>query len=320
MGRRGWVARRLLAAAVTLFLTLTLNFVLFRVLPGSAVSDLSRVPRATPALKAALIRHFGLDQPLWHQYLAYLGRLAHGDLGVSFDNQQPVWDNLRTALANTLPLVLVATVVAIALGTLVGVVSAWRRGTVVDHLSTGVAVALFSFPVQWLGLMLVILFAGRLPTGGMTDAFLFHPGLWRHLADVATHMVLPGLTLALGLYGSFTLVVRSSMLETLGEDYLLTARAKGLPAWMVVRRHALRNALLPTTTLVALTLGHLVAGAILVETVFSWPGIGRTVYSALLDRDYPMLQGAFLVLTVSVLAANVTADLLYARLDPRVGT
>ncbi len=293
---------------------------LFRVLPGTAVSDLSRVPRATPALRAALARHFGLDQPLWRQYLAYLGRLAHGDLGVSFDNQQPVWHNLRAALANTLPLVLVATLVAILFGVVVGVVSAWRRGTLLDHLGTALAVALFSFPVQWLGLMLVIVLAGRLPTGGMTDPFLFHASYWQHVRDVARHTVLPGLTLALGLFGSFALVVRSSMIETLGEDYLLTARAKGLRPWAVVRRHALRNALLPTTTLIALTLGHLVAGAILVETVFSWPGIGRTVYTAVLNRDYPMLQGAFLLLTLSVLAANLVADLLYARLDPRVGT
>lgn len=318
MGRRAYVARRLALTAIITFLALTFNFLLFRVLPGTAVSDLSRVPRATPAVKQALVRNFGLDQPLWNQYVAYLGRLAHGDLGVSYENQQAVWSNLRIALANTLPLVATGTALAIILGTVTGVVSAWRRGTATDHLGTGLAVALFSFPVQWIGLLLIIVFAGRLPTAGMSDPFLSDASSWRHVGDLLAHLVLPGLTLALGLYGSFALIVRSSMLETLGEDYVLTARAKGLRDVSVLQRHALRNALLPTTTLVALTLGHLVAGAILVETVFSWPGIGRAVYRALLNRDYPMLQGAFLVLTLSVLACNLVADLLYARLDPRV--
>lgn len=307
-----------MVTAFTAFLALSFNFVLFRVLPGTAVSDLSRVPRATPVLREALAEKFDLDESLGNQYVAYLGRLAHADLGVSYENQQPVWRNLRTALGNTLPLVTAGTLVAILLGTVTGVVSAWRRGTMLDHVSTGLAVALFAFPIQWVGLLLIIVFAGQLPTGGMTDAFLTDPGLWRQVTDVLAHMALPCLTLALGLYGSYTLIVRSSMLETLGEDYLLTARAKGLRPGVVLRRHALRNALLPTTTLIALTLGHLVAGTILVETVFSWPGIGRTVYQAVLNRDYPMLQGAFLILTLSVLGCNLVADLVYARLDPRV--
>src|SRR5204863_9520422 len=146
------------------------------------------------------------------------------------------------------------------------------------------------------------------------------PSWWTHVKDVLSHMLLPSLTLALVLYGQYTLIVRSAMLETLGEDYVLTARAKGLRPWTIVRRHALRNALLPITTLVALSLGYIVAGAILIETVFSWPGIGRAVYEAVLQRDYPMLQGAFLVLTVSVVFFNLVADLLYFKLDPRITT
>jgi ABC-type dipeptide/oligopeptide/nickel transport system permease component len=173
-------------------------------------------------------------------------------------------------------------------------------------------------PTHWLGLMLVILFTGILPTGGMSNDFLVNPSFWTHLKDLASHIALPSLTLGLVLYGEYTLIVRSAMLETLGEDYILTARAKGLRPGAILRKHALRNAMLPIATLVALSLGYIVAGAILVETVFSWPGIGRAVYDAVLARDYPMLQGAFLLLTVSVVFFNLVADLLYFKLDPRI--
>jgi peptide/nickel transport system permease protein len=166
--------------------------------------------------------------------------------------------------------------------------------------------------------MLIIIFAGVLPTGGMTNEFLLNPGFWQHLRDLASHIFLPSLTLGLTLYGEYTLIVRSAMLETLGEDYILTARAKGLKPWTIVRKHALRNAMLPITTLVALSLGYIVAGAILIEIVFSWPGIGRAVYEAVLERDYPMLQGAFLLLTIAVVLCNLIADLLYFKLDPRI--
>jgi peptide/nickel transport system permease protein len=152
----------------------------------------------------------------------------------------------------------------------------------------------------------------------MTNEFVLNPSFWEHVKDLASHIFLPALTLGLVLYGEYTLIVRSAMLETLGEDYILTARAKGLRPRTIVRRHALRNALLPITTLIALSLGYIVAGAILIEIVFSWPGIGRAVYLAVQQRDYPMLQGAFLVLTFSVIFFNLVADLLYFRLDPRI--
>jgi peptide/nickel transport system permease protein len=152
----------------------------------------------------------------------------------------------------------------------------------------------------------------------MTNEFALNPTFWEHLKDLGSHILLPSLTLGLVLYGEYTLIVRSAMLETLGEDYILTARAKGLKPRTIVRKHALRNAMLPITTLIALSLGYIVAGAILIETVFSWPGIGRAVYEAVLQRDYPMLEGAFLVLTLSVIFFNLVADLLYFRLDPRI--
>ncbi len=313
-----YVIKRTLFALVTVFAAITMNFALFRLAPGDAVSNLSRVPHATPETRLAIKKQFGLDKSKGEQYALYLRQLVHGNLGVSFANSQPVSSNLRTAIVNSIPMVLLGTVFAIIVGTLTGVMAAWRRGTPLETVSVTTALGFYSMPTHWLGLMLVILFAGILPTGGMTNEFLIDPSWWTHFKDVVTHMALPSLTLGLVLYGEYTLIVRSAMLETLGEDYILTARAKGLRPWTIVRRHALRNALLPIATLVALSLGYIVAGAILIETVFSWPGIGRAVYDAVLARDYPMLQGAFLILTVSVVFFNLVADLVYFKLDPRI--
>jgi peptide/nickel transport system permease protein len=313
-----YVIKRTAFAVVTVFVAVTINFVLFRLAPGTAVSNLSRVPHATPELRQALKKQFGLDKSKAEQYVIYLKQLAHGNLGVSYENEQPVSHNLWVALKNTLPMVTVGTLFAIVVGTLTGVIAAWRRGTGAEKATVTTALGFYSMPTHWLGLMLVILFTGILPTGGMSNEFLINPPFWTHMRDLASHMLLPSLTLGLVLYGEYTLIVRSAMLETLGEDYVLTARAKGLRPAAVLRRHALRNAMLPIVTLVALSLGYIVAGAILVETVFSWPGIGRAVYDAVLERDYPMLQGAFLVLTVSVVFCNLVADLLYFKLDPRI--
>lgn len=318
MRRADYLIKRAAFAIVTVFVAITINFFLFRVLPGDAVRNLARVPRASESLRHSLEVQFGLDKSLFAQYLIYLRELLHGNMGISFSNQQPVSENLREALANTIPMATLGTVVAIVIGVSTGVLSAWRRGTRLDQVSTNAAIAFYSFPTQWLALVLLIYLSPWFPSHGMSDPFLIDPTPWEHFVDVLRHMVLPSLTFALTLYGEYTLIVRSAMLETLGEDYVLTARAKGLPRRRIVVRHAFRNALLPTTTLIALSLGYIVAGAILIETVFSWPGIGNAVYQAVTERDYPMLQGAFLVLTVSVVFFNFLADLLYFRLDPRI--
>jgi ABC-type dipeptide/oligopeptide/nickel transport system permease component len=317
---RGYALKRVVFAAITVYVVLTLNFLLFRVLPGNAVSNMSHVPHASPGLKHTLEVQFGLDRPLGVQYWLYLKQLAHGNLGVSYVNQAPVSDNLRTALLNTLPMVATGTVIALLVGILFGVLSAVRRGTFVDHASTNLAVLFYAFPTQFLGLMLLILCAGHLPTAGMSDPFALGETGVAHLLDIGRHMILPVLTLVLTLYAENTLIVRSAMLETLGEDYILTARAKGVPRRRIIRSYALRNALLPTITLVALSLGSVVSGAILVEVIFSWPGIGQALYQAVLARDYPMMQGGFLVITVTVIVLNLVSDLLYARLDPRITT
>jgi ABC-type dipeptide/oligopeptide/nickel transport system permease component len=317
--RADYVIKRGFFALVTIFVAITINFFLFRVLPGNAVTDLARVPQSTPQLKHALTVQFGLDKPKWEQYLIYIKQLLHGNMGVSFGYQQPVSHLLFADLKNTIPMVTVGTLAAVVVGVFTGVLSAWRRGSPPDHISTNLAIFAYAFPTQWLGLMLLILFAGILPAGGMSNPFLFTPEpFWQHLADIGQHMILPAATLMLTAYGSYTLVVRSSLLETLGEDYVLTARAKGLPVRRIVWRHAVRNALLPMVTLIALDFGYIVGGALLIEVIFSWPGIGESMYTAVTQRDYPMLQGGFLILTVSVIVLNFLSDLVYFRLDPRI--
>lgn len=318
MRRSGYLWKRSVFAVVTIFVALSFNFILFRVLPGTAVSSIARVPNASAELTKALEAQFGLDKPVWDQYLLYLRELLHGNLGVSFANRQPVSANLFEAFNNTLPLVATGTVIAIILGIATGIYSAVRRGTIGETVSTNLAVLFYAFPTQFLGMMLLILFAGYLPSVGMYDPFAVGFSPFDHFTDLARHLILPVATLVLTLYAENTLIVRSAMLETLGEDYILTARAKGLPGRRIISSYALRNALLPIVTQVALSLGSIVTGAILIEVIFSWPGIGRSLYDAVLNRDYPMLQGGFLVVTVTVVLFNYIADLLYYRLDPRL--
>jgi ABC-type dipeptide/oligopeptide/nickel transport system permease component len=318
MGMRGLLKRASFAIG-TIFAAVTINFFLFRVLPGSAITNWARVPNSTPQLQHALAAEFGLDKPKIDQYFLYLNQLVHGNMGVSFTNQQPVLGNLLSALRNTIPLVTIATVIASILGLWTGVLSARRRGSLLDHASTSVAVVLYALPTQWIGLGLLVLLGRYLPSAGMSSVFTFTtPTFWQHQLDIARHMILPCTTLVLTIYGGNTLIIRSALLEIIGEDFILTARAKGLSARTILNSHALRNAVLPIVTLFALSFGSIVAGTILVEIVFTWPGIGSTLYNAVIGRDYPMMQGGFLVITVSVIFFNFLADVLYSRLDPRI--
>ena len=317
-----FVLKRVFFAVATVFVAITLNFVLFRTLSGDAVSAL-RCRQCTPQFKAYERKQLGLDQSKPKQYWLYLDNLAHGDMGRSLRTQEPVWSTLWTPLKNTMPMIALGTLFSIVLGILTGVAAAWRRGTAVDKGGLWGSLAFYSMPPQWLGLMIVLFVAGAvgLPTSGIKDptlGILGNPSTWTIVVDRLRHMVLPALTLGLVLYGEYTLIVRSAMLETLGEDYVLTARAKGLSNWATVWKHGLRNAMLPVITLVALSLGFIIGGAITIEYVFSYPGIGLEIVEAIDQRDYPMLQGAFLLLTVSVVFFNLVADLLYFKLDPRV--
>lgn len=317
-----YIIRRTGAALLTVFVAITLNFVLFRAVPGSAISAL-RCLHCTEEFKASLEKELGLDQPMWQQYTLYVGSLARGDLGKSFADQRSVWQNLKTPILNTLPMLVIATVISVVIGVLAGILSAWRRGTRTDRINTWTALSFYAMPTQWIGLMVVFYIALRFgfPVAGIRDptlGILEEPSTYTVIVDRLRHLALPALTLGIGLYGEYALIVRSSMLETLGEDYVLTARAKGLKNLSIVWRHGLRNAMLPLVTLIALSFGYILAGAIVIEEVFSYPGIGLAVIDAIDQRDYPVLQGAFLLLTLSVIFFNFIADLLYFKLDPRV--
>ena len=316
-----YVVKRTAFAIVTVFVAITLNFILFRALPGNAVTGL-RCGHCTKQFRESIVKQYGLDKSKWQQYVVYLERLAHGDLGTSTFDNRPVWDDIKQPLVNTLPMVVAGTVISIVVGIISGVVAAWRRGTAADSTNLWTALAFYALPTQFIGMMLILLFGKYLPTAQMRSAldYFSDQSAWSSFVDSARHMALPALCLALTLYGEYSLVVRSSMLETLGEDYVLTARAKGLRNWAIVWKHALRNAMLPLVTLIALSLGSIVAGAIVVEDVFSYPGIGLATIDAINHRDYPVLQGIFLLLTFSVILANFIADLIYFRLDPRVTT
>jgi peptide/nickel transport system permease protein len=319
-----YVIKRTLFAVVTVFVAVTLNFLLFRALPGNAVSGL-KCRACTVQFKQARIHELGLDKSKLEQYVIYMKDLAHGDLGVSLVDNKPVRGELWEPLRNTIPMIALATFFSIIFGMFSGVIASWRRGTALDKGSLFTSLAFYSMPTQWLGLMIVFYLAAPLglPQSGIHSpdyGILGDPGTLAFLKDRLEHMILPALTLGLVLYGEYTLIVRSTMLETLGEDYVLTARAKGLRNWAIVWKHAFRNALLPFVTLVALSLGYIVGGAITVEYVFSYPGIGLAIVEAIDQRDYTFLQGAFLVLTLSVIFFNFVADLIYFKLDPRVTT
>jgi peptide/nickel transport system permease protein len=320
-----YVVKRIVFALITVFIAITLNFVLFRAIPGDAVDALGRCRQCTAAFKDYTRKQLGLDKSKWEQYRLYMSDLFHGNLGSSLRSEKSVGSELWEPIKNTIPMIALGTLFSIVFGVAAGVLSAWRRGTVLDKTNLYVSLGFYSMPPQWLGLIVVLYVAGwlGLPTSGIKDpilGILHQASFLTVLADRLKHMLLPALTLGLVLYGEYALIARSAMLETLGEDYVLTARAKGLSNWEIVRKHGLRNAMLPIVTLVALSLGYIIGGAITTEYVFSYPGIGLAIVEAINQRDYPLLQGAFLLLTLSVILFNLLADLLYFKLDPRVTT
>jgi peptide/nickel transport system permease protein len=316
---------------VTIFVVVTFNFLLFRVLPGDPAKSGMRDPRLNPATAQALAERWGLDKPVLvnleggnpfdSQYFAYLGALSRADLGQSYAfRDREVADMLGLALVNTIWLVLPAQILAVVLGAGLGLVAAWRRGRALDVGALTFSLFMWSLPTFFLAIILLVAGANwfGLPTAGRVTIGATHDGLLDELLDLGRHLLMPTLAFTLVLLGEYMLIMRSSVLEVFSEDYILTARAKGLSTLRIIKDHALRNAMLPMVTLIALNLGFTVAGAIQVEQVFSWPGIGNLTVDAVGQRDYPVLQGAFLLIAVSVVIANLLAELVYGWLDPRV--
>lgn len=316
-GALRYVLTKIGGGLISFGLVIVLGFFLFRVLPTNPVATMTRGRPATAEMMAALERRFGLDQPLWDQFVRYIGDLFQGNLGESYVFNVPVLQKIGERFWPTVLLVGVSTIISVAIGLWMGTRSGWRRGSRFDRVSTGVALTLWSTPTFWLGMLLMAATTGLFPTAGIVYSDT-PPDFFSQALDIAHHMVLPTITLVAVTYAQYQLVMRSSLIEEMGADYLTTARAKGLRDDMVRRKHAVPNALLPTVTLVFLHLGFVIAGAISVETVFSWPGLGLLTYDALRVGDLPLLQGTFVVLAGAVIFMNVLADLLYRVLDPRV--
>ncbi|MEG8280555.1 ABC transporter permease [Streptomyces sp. AHA2] len=317
-----YLAGKVAGALVSLLAVLVTSFFLFRLIPGDPVKTMTGGRQVSAEQLAAYREEFGLDLPLWRQFTDYCAKALTGDLGTSYQFRTPVVDKITEALPNTLLLTVTAFVLYTALGILLGTRSAWRRGGTGDRVNTGLALTLYSIPSFWLGLLLIVVLSvgigpvpGMFPTGGMESGG--EEG-FAYVLDVAHHLVLPVVTLVAVEYGQTLLVTRSALLDEMGSDYLTTARAKGLRDDLVRRRHAVPNALLPTVTLIFINLGRTVAGVILVETVFSWPGLGGLFYQALSVPDLPLVQGLFFVFAAAVIVMNTLADLVYPLLDPRV--
>jgi len=326
-------------AVFTILFVIVLNFFLFRILPGDPARAGMKDPRLKQEAIEALQVRFGLDKPVINcfdslnpikigncnvnpletQFFIYIGNLFKGDLGISYDTNRPVSEMLSERLWNTILLIGAGQILSIILGMVFGILGAWKARTLVDYGSTGISLLFWSLPTFWLGI--VLLFWGSangFPIAGKATPGMSSYPLFQQWGDVLWHMFLPTLTYTIIFMGEYTLIMRSSLVDVLSEDYILTAKAKGVSAFQILKDHALRNAMLPLVTVIAINLGFTVAGAIQIESVFSWPGLGSAVFEAVERRDYPVLQGAFILIAVSVILANLLADLTYTYLDPRV--
>jgi peptide/nickel transport system permease protein len=318
---KGIIAKKLLYALITILVVLIFNYLLFRVLPGDPLAMMMRNPRATPEQIEAVKQLYGLDQAWYVQFFTYFKHLFEGNLGISFIYKAPVTKVITTRILPTILMVGLAEILAILVGILIGVVAAWKRGTKLDVWTLGFSLVTYSVPTFWLGMIMVVLFCVQIrlfPTSGMLTPGKNFISNWAMIGDLARHLVLPVLTMSLVLIGEYALTMRNTLIDVLSEDYIITARAKGFRERYILLKHALPNAMLPMITIIAINIGFVVAGAIQVETIFSWPGLGRLMYEALGARDYPLLQGVFLLITISVVLANVLADISYSYFDPRV--
>jgi peptide/nickel transport system permease protein len=313
----GYIGRRLLRGIVTIWFAVTVTFLLLRLLPGDPALAVAS-PNMTPAIRNELLHQYGLDQPLIVQYGKYLWQLLHGNLGISFAQNEQVTTVLWGQLPWTLLLMGSSLVITLVLGVPLGVAAARRPGGIIDRGAQVFSVAAGSMFVPSMGILLLFVFGLKLhwlPIGGAYEEGTYGPAWY---LSVIKHLILPAMSLVLVQIGAYVLTLRSTLLIALHDEYADLARAKGATENSVVWRHGLRNALLPVTTLVGLQLGFLVGGAVLTETIYAYPGVARGIYTAVTQEDYPLLQGAFVVLAISVVVANLLTDLAYGLLDPRV--
>jgi ABC-type dipeptide/oligopeptide/nickel transport system permease component len=321
-----YLARKVGAAAVSFVMLLVIGFIIFSLMPSDPVSALTRGRPTSDAQMTHLRHELGLDQPLWQRFLTFVGHTLTGDLGYSFEYHQSVSSLIADRIWPTMLLMVSSTLISIWLGMWLGIRAGWTPGSALDRGASAVSLALWSVPTFWLGLILLVLFGSGsvggipaiFPAGGMETEGTAGGLSPSHIGDLAWHLVLPCATLVAVIFAQYVMIMRSSMIDELGNAYLLTARAKGLPDDVVRRRHAVPNALLPTVTVIFLQIGGMIGGAITVETVYSWPGLGYLTFTALRIPDLPLLEGTFIIFSAAVIVCNLIADLLYRALDPRV--
>ena len=329
---------RRLGLVIPTFIGITLlTFAFVHMIPGDPVMIMVGERGISPERHAQLMAQLGLDQPLWKQYITYINGVMHGDLGLSLKSRVPVWDEFVPRFKATLELGICAMLFAVAVGIPVGVLAAVKRGSIFDHTAVGISLTGYSMPIFWWGMMLIMLVSVQLnltPVSGrvgdtvflddsmpLTGFMLIDTLIWGEpgdFKDAVMHMILPAIVLGTIPLAVIVRMTRSAMLEVLGEDYIRTARAKGLTPMRVIVVHALRNAMLPVVTVIGLQVGTLLAGAILTETIFSWPGLGRWLIDALQRRDYPVVQGGVLMVATLIILVNLLVDVLYGVVNPRI--
>ncbi len=318
---RDYLARRLIQTVLLFIFVVTVNFVLPRLVPGDPAARFYEDPRVSPEIKRQILHSFGLDRPVSEQYLLYLGNLVKGDFGVSYTYRRPVMQVILERIPWTIALTGASTLVSLFLGIIFGALAAWKRGSAIDAALLGSTIVLSALPSFWFAMLLLLAFAFYypvLPAYGMIDPGVTPGFTWEFIGSLSRHAFLPVLILSLmGLVG-YAAVVRYSMIDVIGSQYIVVARSKGVPEWRLLYKHALRNALLPLVTRIGMGLAGVIGGAVVIETIFSWEGMGLLVVEAARSFDYPLMQGAFLILATLTLLGNLGADLLYARLDPRV--
>jgi peptide/nickel transport system permease protein len=315
-----WLIGKIGAALLTLAFVLVFNFFLFRAV-GDPTEQLVRLPQSTPEEIAELRAEYGLDKPLMGQFADYVGDTLTGELGISQQTREPVWDEIKAAIPWTLLLVGIGTLIATIVGAWMGVKAATKRGTRTDDGLLGFNLFTYAAPEYWIGIILILVFAVWIPifpAGQQVSPGVEFSSWFAEVADVLDHLVLPVTAMTFLLLGQYFLIMRSSMVDVLTEDFVTVKRATGLPWHRVVNKHAVPNALLPLVTIAAIQFGAVAGGSITIETLFSWPGLGELSFDAIADKDFPVLQGTFLVFSAGVIFANLLADCLYFALDPRV--
>jgi peptide/nickel transport system permease protein len=316
LGFLTYIGKRILVAVALIVIVGTLNFTILHLAPGGPELVFMN-PRITPAARALILKQFGLDKPIQIQYLLYLEGMVTGNWGLSYFYTQPAFDVISARVPATLLLMVPSLILTVSLGILMGILSVRRPYSFLDRFLSSFAFFFYSMPVFWLGFILLSVFAVYvhvLPPGGMLS--ITATGF--DVRDYLWHLILPMTALTLINLANFSLLVRSSMIEVLDQNYITTARGKGIPERIVFYRHALRNGLLPTVTMLGLFVGAILTGAILTETVFSWPGLGSLTYASITSRDYPVVLALFFMFSILTIFSNLITDIVYGLLDPRI--